>query len=186
MITFFLLAARWAHIQALCLSIFIVSSAAADGKHPMPASAPLIASAIATAVLADPSSVFQTAEQDAAVAAEYAFAESNLRPKAVGDSGKAHGVWQLHTRAGDGPFSQQIEAWLYLLRAGKVICPASPAAPLSGGCNRARKLADRRVRSAFKRLEAFERLSPQALPASPDEPVPSIEAAAVEPPASGG
>ncbi|MGH7440866.1 MAG: hypothetical protein ACRENE_34750 [Polyangiaceae bacterium] len=85
--------------------------------------------------------------------AYYAFRESWLRKNAVGDGGKSFGVWQERAATGKADVLTQARAWVGLLRAGARDCPQSPAAPLSGGCNAGRHLADRRVARARALLD---------------------------------
>jgi hypothetical protein len=54
----------------------------------------------------------------------------------------------------DGEPPAQARAWLALLHEGARVCPASPAAPLSGGCVAARSTADRRATRARRLLES--------------------------------
>ena len=121
--------------------------------------APAIADAIATAVAGDPDPIYGDASVEAAVAAVYAWHESRLRihpvPWVDPSTGKpvdglAHGIFQLHTHAGELDATTQTVAWLAMLHDGARTCPASPAAPLSGGCTQARKLADRRMAFAVR------------------------------------
>ena len=104
----------------------------------------------------DSNLAYASDEEEVSVAARWAVEESWLRPRAVGDSGVAHGIFQLHSAAGKGTLEQQTQGWLALLHEGARICPESPAAPLSGGCVRARKLADRRTKAALRVLHQFE------------------------------
>jgi hypothetical protein len=117
--------------------------------------APQIAAAIETAVTTDAEPpVFGSREEDAAVMAYYALRESWLSHDAVGDGGRSFGVWQLRSASGRADLGTQARAWLALLHEGARICPASPAAPLSGGCTAARVTADRRAVRAHSLLES--------------------------------
>lgn len=109
--------------------------------------APEIANAISVIVEqdADKAPVYGSHAEDAAIMAYWAYRESTLNTRAVGDGGVAHGVWQLHSACGNASVLQQARCWMSMLREGKRICPDAPAAPLSGGCRQARKLVDRRV-----------------------------------------
>lgn len=100
--------------------------------------------------------------EDLAVGAVYARFESTVRMvpghwvdprthKAVDPI--AFGPWQTHTREGDSAIGYA-RAWLRLLHDGARLCPESPAAPLSGGCGRAKGLANRRVQKARELLAA--------------------------------
>jgi hypothetical protein len=108
-----------------------------------------IADAITTAVNEDRQPpVFGSREEDAAIMAYWALRESWLAKGAVGDHGRSFGVWQEPAITGRADVLTQARAWLVTLHEGQRICPASPAAPLSGGCNAARSLANRRVARA--------------------------------------
>ena len=169
-----LLAARWHRLYTLCLFVWGSFHPSFHTEHPKP-NAVALASAIADATLVDPAPVFGDAEHEAAVAAAYAVRESWLVSNAVGDGGEAHGFFQLHQAAGNGTPAAQTAAWLRLLHDGAVICPTSPAGPLSGGCNSARKLANRRVKAAFEALDSFER---QEVPIDANAAVSQTSAAA--------
>jgi hypothetical protein len=117
-----------------------------------------IADAIQAAVTADAEApVFGSRDEDAAVMAYYALRESWLSSSAVGDGGRSFGVWQLRSASGRADLETQARAWLALLHEGARICPASPAAPLSGGCTAARSTADRRATRAHALLEAAKK-----------------------------
>lgn len=136
-------------------TIILAIWAAMHPAAPRIADASEIADAIENVVTHDEDPpVFGSREDDAAVMAYYAFKESGLRKRAVGDGGRSFGVWQESTSSGRGDVLTQAKAWFRMLREGLRICPASPAAPLSGGCTAARKLADRRVARARALLEA--------------------------------
>jgi hypothetical protein len=108
-----------------------------------------IADAITTAIQDDSQPpVFGSREEDAAIMAYYALRESWLAKDAVGDRGRSFGVWQQRAITGRADVLTQARAWLVSLHEGQRICPASPAAPLSGGCYAARSLANRRVARA--------------------------------------
>jgi hypothetical protein len=148
------------------MSLQILVMAVWSAIHPAAprlADAPEIAAAIATVISQDPEPpVFGSREEDAAVMAYYALRESWLRKGVVGDNGRSFGVWQEPAVTGRADVLTQARAWFAVLRAGARLCPASPAAPLSGGCFEARKLADRRV----KRARALLDVARQALAAS--------------------
>lgn len=136
-------------------TIILAIWAAIHPSAPKLADASEIADAIATVVSHDTDPpVFGSREEDAAVMAYYALRESWLRKRAVGDGGRSFGVWQERAVTGQADVITQARAWLVQLREGARVCPASPAAPLSGGCLIARKLADRRVARARALLEA--------------------------------
>jgi len=140
-------------------TIILAIWAAVHPAAPRLADASEIADAITTVVSQDDEPVFGTREDDAAVMAYYALRESWLRKGVIGDGGRSFGVWQQSSATGRGDVLTQARAWFRLLREGARICPASPAAPLSGGCNAARKVADRRVTRARELLGvALEKL----------------------------
>ncbi|HEX3346057.1 MAG TPA: hypothetical protein VHS09_15845 [Polyangiaceae bacterium] len=143
------------------MSLKIIVLAIWAAVHPaaprLPDAAP-IAAAIETAVSQDAEApVFGSREEDAAVMAYYAIRESWLTHDAVGDGGRSFGVWQLRSASGRADLPTQARAWLSLLHEGARICPASPAAPLSGGCVAARSTADRRATRARTLLESAMR-----------------------------
>ena len=136
--------------------------------------APEIATAIATVVSEDPEPpVFGSREEDAAVMAYYALRESWLRKGVVGDNGRSFGVWQQPEKTGRADVLTQARAWVAVLRKGAQLCPASPAAPLSGGCVVARNVADRRVKRARALLETAK----QSLLAAAGSPLATTSAA---------
>lgn len=112
-----------------------------------------IAVAIASAVLADGdrAPVFSSHVEDAAVMAYYALKESSLRDGVT--DGTSYGVWQQPLPVGTADVATQARAWLATLHLGAKVCPISPSAPQTGGCVRARKLADRRVAAARALLQ---------------------------------
>jgi hypothetical protein len=117
-----------------------------------------IADAIDAAVSSDAEPpVFGTREEDAAVMAYWALRESWLTADAVGDGGRSFGVWQQPPSVGRADLRTQAHSWLGLLHEGARICPASPAAPLSGGCTAGRWLADRRATKARRLLDEARR-----------------------------
>ena len=141
-------------LKALVMAIW-------SAMHPMAPSLPdahEIADAIVIAVSQDAAPpVFGSREEDAAVMAYYALRESWLRKHVVGDGGRSFGVWQESSRTGRADVVTQARAWLVLLHEGARICPANPAAPLSGGCQAAARLAARRVTKALELLELAKR-----------------------------
>jgi hypothetical protein len=158
MMTFMLWALQYARLYALCFAVWATFDPAASKAR----DAEALASAIAWAGITDANPVYKDAEHEAAVAARYAVEESWLNLKAIGDSGAAHGAFQLHSSAGRGDAAAQVAGWLALLHEGALRCPASPAAPLSGGCRRAYKLANRRVAAAFAVLDSLRDAAPDA------------------------
>jgi hypothetical protein len=124
--------------------------------------APDIADAIATAVAGDADPLYGSANVEAAVMAQWAWHESRLstHPKAFS--------WDAHAGVSCGAFQErcatlpptllgQAVAWLALAHDGARTCPASPLAPLSGGCGgMARRLADRRVAEVLRIVRAIE------------------------------
>jgi hypothetical protein len=112
--------------------------------------APTIASAIEKAIGEEKTPVWD-AEHTAAVMGYWAAKESGVRINAHSDVDvEAYGIFQLHGAAGKGAPLEQARAWLRLLHAGARICPAHPLAPLSGSCNLAWRLADRRAKAAWR------------------------------------
>lgn len=141
-------------LKVLVLAIWSAIHPSAPRMH----DAGAIATAIDLAVSQDPEApVFGTREEDAAVMAYYALRESWLNKDAVGDGGLSFGAWQQRSAAGRADIGTQARAWLALLHAGARVCPDSPAAPLSGGCNLARTTADRRATRARQLLEEARR-----------------------------
>lgn len=65
---------------------------------------------------------------------------------------KAFGPWQTHHLGPDATAKAYARDFLWQLREGAKICPVSPAAPLSGSCHLARRLADRRLKKARELL----------------------------------
>lgn len=159
--------------MSLKILVFAVWSAI-HPSAPKLVDAPEIASAIVTVVSEDPKPpVFGSREEDAAVMAYWALRESWLRKGVVGDQGRSFGVWQEPASTGKADVLTQARAWVAVLREGARLCPESPAAPLSGGCVAARRLADRRVKRARALLEAAKRsLASADAPPAPDKAVP--------------
>ena len=142
-------------LRALIVAIWAAIHPAAPKLH----DASEIADAITTAVNEDQQPpVFGSREEDAAMMAYWALRESWLAKGAVGDGGRSYGVWQEPAVTGRADVLTQARAWLVALHEGARICPASPAAPLSGGCWAARSVANRRVARA-RALLAQVRLS---------------------------
>lgn len=133
--------------------------------HPSPlsADAPAIADAIVEAVTfrARGAPVFSSHAEDLVVMALWAEGESGIALNPIPRSHDAKdetscGVWQepcsfvrSHT------LRDQARYWVWLLHEGMRICPASPAADLSGGCVRGRPLADRRTARARALLQSL-------------------------------
>lgn len=110
-----------------------------------------IANAIVDAVTIDHENAVFGPEKTIAVMAYYSGAESgNVLSAESNLEAPAHGAWQMYSGSGRGDALTQARAWLRLARLGSEICPASPLAPLSGGCRRAYRLADRRTRIAWR------------------------------------
>lgn len=153
MIGLFLRSLHVDHLRAVVLAVWAVLAPASARS----VDADALATGIALAVDADPSPVWEDGDLEAAVSGVYAWHESRVRlaptpwrdPRTgrVVDS-EARGAFQLHSEDGDGDAFTQASAWLALLHDGALRCPSSPAAPLSGSCLLARRLADRRVRMA--------------------------------------
>jgi hypothetical protein len=153
-------------LKALVLAIW----AAIHPSAPKLPDAPEIASAIEVVITQDKEPpVFGSREEDAAVMAYYALRESWLRKHAVGDGGRSFGVWQENEKTGRADIITQARAWLYMLHEGARICPDNPAAPLSGGCTAAARMAARRVEKARQLLDIAKRALSTAdeTPASP-------------------
>lgn len=157
MLGLFLRSLHVAHLRAVVLAVWAVLSPVA-ARSP---DADALSSGIALTVDADPDPVWGDGDLEAAVAGVYAWHESRVRlspapwrdPRTgrIVDS-EARGAFQLHSEAGSGDALTQASAWLELLHDGARRCPSSPAAPLSGSCLLARRLADRRVRTAHQIL----------------------------------
>ena len=142
-------------LSALCLALWTALSPAvartSDARE--------IAAAIERAVSGDTlPPVFGSREADARVMARYAYDESRVQihpphwldpVTGLPVDSRAFGPWQSHVPEST-PLDVQARRWLAALHEGARICPASPAAPLSGGCARARRLADRRVAAALR------------------------------------
>lgn len=141
-------------IETILALVISVQAAIAPGAERYGEAAD-IAKAIAYAVAAEASPVLESRELDAAVLAVWAWKESNNRARAVGDGGRSCGAWQETCASPTVAYTPKLAAAreLDLARAGVVICPEQPFAPLSGGCKAARKLADRRVAWARRLLE---------------------------------
>jgi hypothetical protein len=148
--------------MTLTIIVLAIWAAVHPGAARLPDAAP-IAAAIDAAVSRDGEPpVFGSREEDAAVMAYYALRESWLSHNAVGDGGRSFGVWQQRSASGRGDLPTQARAWLALLHEGARVCPASPAAPLSGGCVAARSTADRRAIRARSLLESAKQALGQA------------------------
>lgn len=137
-----------ARLQALRAIVFTVWAGMA---LPATKDSDAIANAIVDSVLIDHENAVFGPEKTIAVMAYYSGAESgnSLTAESIYEAA-AHGAWQQYSGSGRGDALTQARAWLRLLALGARICPTSPAAPLSGGCHRAYKLADRRSRIAWR------------------------------------
>jgi hypothetical protein len=161
-------------LKTLVLAIW----AAIHPAAPKLPDAPEIAAAIETVITQDRRPpVFGSREEDAAVMAYWALRESWLRRNAVGDGGRSFGVWQENASTGRADILTQARAWLYMLHEGARICPDNPAAPLSGGCRAAARIAQRRVVKALELLATAKR----ALEPPPPLPPPPQDSAPIEP-----
>jgi hypothetical protein len=127
----------------------------------IPHPSPRVLSAAVAAVSADSRPLEGSPDLELAVMIVYAARESQMqeRPRPWVDprTGRAvdpHavGAWQIRGAEGLN-LRDQAKRWLYLAHAGEAICPAHPLAPLSGGCGRAWRLADRRVAEARAALD---------------------------------
>jgi hypothetical protein len=72
--------------------------------------------------------------QDLAVQSYWAFRESSLSKRALGDGGKSRGPWQLQGACGHRSVAEQAKCWRLLARDGVRSCPRAPYAILYGGC----------------------------------------------------
>ena len=132
---------------------------------PLPPSAPAVADAIVEAVLfrSKGPPVFGSHAEDLIAMALWAERESELLfdpPPRSHDAkdGQSCGTWQEpcdFVHAPGRTLRDQARYWIWLLHEGKRLCPASPAADLSGGCVRGRPLADRRTTFARALLWAW-------------------------------
>lgn len=122
-----------------------------------------IAEAVASAVLAEPAPTYEDRDVDAAVMAYFAVRESWLDVRAVGDGGKAHGVWQLHGACGLRSVREQAACWVAMLREGR--CREHPVAIMWGACSgparygRVEVLAaarEKRARALLAKVRAVE------------------------------
>ena len=99
-----------------------------------------------------------SAPEDAALLTTWALYESGVQVEPRGQSpdarkGVSCGPWQEPCAfVKNHTLTQQAVYWLGLKRQGETLCPASPLAPLSGGCKQARYLADTRYASAMQAL----------------------------------
>lgn len=175
MLSSFVVAARFRDLVAVVTVVWQTISPSARGLSP---EAPQVASAIAEAVLADEAQHANDAEPApydpelrAALLAVFAFRESGVRAhpclhsklSTCGDSGAAHGYWQLHQPAGEERAVRQAEVWLALLRQSAALCPEKPLAMVASGfCDRGTKLADSRLKVAETAVEAFHAERPAA------------------------
>jgi hypothetical protein len=171
-------------MMSLKLLVFAVWSAIHPAA-PKLQDAPEIAAAIERVVSQDPQPpVFGSREEDAAVMAYWALKESWLRKGVVGDGGRSFGVWQEPAITGKADVLTQARAWVAVLREGARLCPDSPAAPLSGGCVAARKVADRRVKRARALLNTAKAALAAAALAASATTAGSASAAIEAPPAA--
>ena len=137
-----------AHLQALRAIVFTVWAGMA---MPPTKDSDAIADAIVTATLMDHENAVFGPEKTIAAMAYYSGAESNNHIDAYSNlDAPAWGFLQQQSGLGKGDALTQARGWLRLLAFGSRICPASPAAPLSGGCRRAYRLADRRTHTAWR------------------------------------
>lgn len=96
---------------------------------------------------------------EAALSLVFADRESGMRehPQAYSwdaRAGRSCGPWQEPCDFVKGAtLAQQAKAWIYLLHEGAKSCPDAPTAPLSGGCDRGRRIADARELAASSLLK---------------------------------
>ena len=166
---------------------------------PSPGSeAPVVANAIAQAVLEDDTQGPYDRETKAALLAVFAFRESALQAHpclhsklpTCGDSGAAHGYWQLHQPAGEDVAVRQAQVWLALLRESAARCPERPLAMVASGfCDRGTRLAESRLKVAEAAVSTWRQTSYAERPAeaaqAAGETAPPLPAAAIAPPAGG-
>lgn len=107
--------------------------------------------------------VFGSREADGAAMLLWAWHESEFRDAPPPRSWDARalrscGVWQEPcATTGRLDVATQARAWLALLHLGARLCPESPAAPLSGGCDQAHGLAGRRMQQVAVLLDRVNR-----------------------------
>jgi hypothetical protein len=140
-------------------AIRMLLSALALVMHVHPPRAVMEANAAALAAEAD-RPVLGSIVEDAAALMVWEERESGFSPMPRAYSwdakaGKSLGLLQQRPGVGDAAFEVQVTAWLGLLREGVKACPESPAAPLSGSCVGARRLADRRMAYAQTLVQAI-------------------------------
>ena len=121
--------------------------------------APVIAAAIATAVSEDEARGAKDGPIEAALLAVFAWHESNVQMVPFPDSwdskaGLSCGPWQQSCEAVRGMAALgQARRWLGLLHEGTASCPKTPLAPISGGCEAARKVGFKRLYRATMLLQ---------------------------------
>ena len=122
--------------EALVAFVLALWSAIAPGLE-RTGDAAAIARALVGAVLEDAATapVYSSHLEDLAAGAYWAFRESSLDARAVGDHSLAHGPWQLHGAAGLAPVREQARTWLALLHEGAARCTEHPAAIMWGACS---------------------------------------------------
>jgi hypothetical protein len=152
--------AQWISLKSLCIAVWTALSPASAQTS----DAVEIAESIATAVLERDLPVFKTIEEDAAIAAVWAYGETggtlSRHPRPMSWDAKAGlscGVWQQRCNSLAPTILGQARSELWLMHRGAVLCPSQPMAPLSGGCQAGRRLADRRVARARTLLAGLER-----------------------------
>lgn len=153
MFTFFTAAARFRDLIAITGLVW--QTHLAPGQRLSP-EAPVVANAIAFSILTEPAGPYDD-ETTAALLAEFAFKESGIqahpcahtKSPTCGDSGLAHGYWQLHQPSGEETAERQAASWLALLRQSAAVCPGRPLAMVaSGQCDLGTRIADARLKAA--------------------------------------
>lgn len=132
-----------AAITALCLLIWSLLSPGLERSG----NAREVSNAIASAVVADAANApaLTSHDEDAAALAYLAARESALRVRAVGDGGRAHGVFQLHGPCGRRSLAEQARCELSMLHEGAKRCPGNALAILWGSCHMPDPLTGRDV-----------------------------------------
>lgn len=119
-----------------------------------------IATAIAQVVVDDGARapVYSSHAEDAIVMAYWATRESGLDLHARNPAERSFGAWQQDARyGGKGNALVQARAWLWMLHAGKRLCPHRPSAIMWGACHATDVLTGRDVAELAAEREAAAR-----------------------------
>lgn len=179
MLNLFITAAKYRDLVALVLSTWTTM----HPGHAPPREGAEVASAIAFAVLEQPEAGPYDDETEAALLAVFADRESSVRAHpcahtsspTCGDSGHAHGYWQLWSASESDRAQRQAEVWLALLRYAGGVCPERPLAVVaSGSCDHGTRIAIARLKEAQDAVNAWHA---QQSGGSPQAPAPSATAA---------